>query len=192
MRYSFLTTFAACLFLSSTLALGQQTAAKTTADFGQPSKNTPPAFLDFNDLIGIGECNSTRRNPDGSWQKPEFMTWTWRYIMDGQGVQDESIKDNGNHSGNIRQYVESEGKWYVHWYNSGQPAPTLPTWTGGKKDDGTIVLYRDQKSPQGMEGFSKLTFYDISETGYKWVGEWVDKAEKIVYPTWRIECEKQR
>ena len=29
-----------------------------------------------------------------------------------------------------------------------------------------------------MEGFYRLTFYDISKKGYKWVGEWVDKTEK--------------
>ena len=42
-----------------------------------------------------------------------------------------------------------------------------------------------------MEGNYRLTFYDMRETGYKWIGEWVDKGETIIYPTWKIECTKK-
>ena len=57
-------------------------------------------------------------------------------------------------------------------------------------EEGKIILYREQQAPNGMDGFSRLTFYDLSEKGYRWIGEWVDKTEKIVYPTWKIKCTK--
>ena len=28
----------------------------------------------------------------------------------------------------------------------------------------------------------------MSKSGYKWIGEWVDKTESVVFPTWRIDC----
>ena len=43
-----------------------------------------------------------------------------------------------------------------------------------------------------MEGYYRLTFYDMTEKGYEWIGEWVDKAETIVYPTWKISCLKRK
>ncbi len=43
-----------------------------------------------------------------------------------------------------------------------------------------------------MEGNYRLTFYDMSETWYKWVGEWATKDESIIYPTWKIECTKRK
>ena len=42
----------------------------------------------------------------------------------------------------------------------------------------------------GMEGLFRLTFYDITNNGFKWIGEWVNKDETIEYPTWKIDCKK--
>jgi len=158
--------------------------------FGQANPNEPEQVKDFDALIGECNCKSTTRKPDRSWNEPEDMIWRWKYIMNGMGVQDETLKADGGHSGSIRQFIADSSKWYVHYYSSKSPSTTLSTWTGNKQGNGNIVLYREQKAQNGMDGFFRLTFYDISKTGYKWIGEWVDKSEKIVYPTWKIECEK--
>lgn len=71
------------------------------------------------------------------------------------------------------------------------PSAQFPVWEGNKKD-GKIVLYRKQKAPNGMDGFYRLTFYDMTETGFEWIGEWIDKAETIVFPTWKISCIKRK
>ncbi|NNF85661.1 MAG: DUF4440 domain-containing protein, partial [Winogradskyella sp.] len=123
--------------------------------------------------------------------KPIDMTWEWKYIMNGMAVQDETLKADGKHSGSIRQFIADSSRWYVHYYASGSPSSTLPTWEGNKKENNNIVLYRDQKAPNSMDGFYRLTFYDINDNGYKWIGEWVDKSEQVVYPTWKIDCKKQ-
>ena len=77
--------------------------------------------------------------------------------------------------------------WNVHYYSNRATVANLPVWNGNKKE-GKIILYKNQKAPNGTEGFFRLTFYDISKKGYKWIGEWTDKTESVVFPTWKISC----
>ena len=156
--------------------------------FGKYNPKAPKQLKDYQDLIGECNCNSTSRNPDGTWAKPIKMIWRWKYIMNGMAVQDETIKEDGNNSGSIRQYNIDSLRWYVHYYTTKAATPKLRSWSGNKNNEGNIVLYLDQKAPNGTEGFSRLTFYDIDKKGYKWIGEWVDKTETVVFPFWKIEC----
>ena len=158
--------------------------------FGKYNPKAPKELQDYKDLIGVCNCTSESRKPDGSWAKPVNMTWEWRYIMNGMAVQDETFKEDGNHSGSIRQYNKDSLSWYVHYYASKSATPKLRTWSGNKNNEGNIILYLEQKAPNGTEGFSRLTFYDINKEGYKWIGEWVDKTEKIVFPFWKITCSR--
>ncbi|MEP5612073.1 MAG: hypothetical protein ABJP45_07470, partial [Cyclobacteriaceae bacterium] len=64
-----------------------------------------------------------------------------------------------------------------------------PAWGGGMQN-GEIILYNDQPAPNGMEGFFRITFSDISDKGFNWNGAWTSKDESIVYPTWKIFCRK--
>ncbi|PQJ78428.1 hypothetical protein [Polaribacter porphyrae] len=155
--------------------------------FGKYNPKAPKQLQDYKNLIGECNCTSTSRKPDGSWSKPIKMLWRWKYIMNGTAVQDETLKADGKHSGSIRQYDKDSLQWNVHYYSSATISKTLSTWHGNKKD-GKIILYKDQKAPNGTDGFSRLTFYDISNKGYKWIGEWVDKSEKVAFPFWKIEC----
>jgi hypothetical protein len=159
--------------------------------FGKAHPDAPQQIKDFQPMIGECECNSVLRNQDQTWAEPETIIWKWKYIMNGKGVQDETLKPDGKHSGSIRQYIADSSRWYVHYYSSFLPSTTLPAWEGNK-EDGKIILFKDQTAPNGMEGFYRITFYDMTETGYKWLGEWVDKEQKIVYPTWKIECTRKK
>ncbi|MBO6608026.1 hypothetical protein [Psychroserpens sp.] len=157
--------------------------------YGQAHPNAPEELKNFEALIGACDCKSTLRNQDGSWADSEDIIWEWKYIMNGMAVQDETLKPDGSHSGSIRQFIADSSKWYVHYYSSKFPTATLPTWEGSKIDD-KIILYRDQKAPNGMEGKYRITFYDMNDSGYKWIGEWVNATETIVYPTWKIICNR--
>lgn len=180
-----------CLLFFASLTFAQYNYdASEKFPFGQPNPEVPKQIKDYDAMIGSCNCTSTTRKQDGSWNDTENMTWTWRYIMNGTAVQDETLKSDGAHSGSIRQFIKDSSRWYVHWYSSKTPSTTFPVWEGNKKED-KIVLYREQKAPNGAEGFFRLTFYDISKTGYKWIGEWVDKTETVVYPTWKIECTRK-
>ena len=158
--------------------------------YGRLNPEAPPQTADYAPLIGLCDCKSESRKADRTWAEPVNMTWKWKYIMNGMGVQDETLKDDGRHSGSIRQYSKDSARWYVHYYSSAAISTRLSTWEGNKKEN-DIVLYREQKAPNGMDGFYRLTFSNISEKGFNWIGDWVDKTEKIVFPTWKIQCVKR-
>lgn len=178
--------------LACPIVLFSQNSYETSKEFpyGKINPAAPVQLAEFAPMIGICDCTSETRNPDGTWNKPESMTWTFKYIMNGLAIQDETSKNDGTQAGSIRQYHTDSSKWVVHYYSSTAVPFILPAWTGEKKND-KIILYRDQKAPNGMEGFYRLTFYDITDTGYKWAGEWVNVDESIVYPTWKIDCKKR-
>ncbi len=159
--------------------------------YGQPNPNAPKEILDFAPLIGTCDCASRTRTKDQSWTEPNKMTWEFKYIMNGMAVQDQTLKADGKHSGSIRQFIKDSSRWYVHYYSSAKPSSVLSVWEGNKKDD-KIILYRKQKAPNGTDGFYKLSFYDISSMGYKWVGEWVNTNETFSFPTWKIECTRRK
>ena len=161
--------------------------------FGLPNPKAPKQLLDFDPLIGECECMSEIRKKDQTWKEPAPMIWRFKYIMNGMAVQDETLKPDGIHSGSIRQYDADSTSWYVHYYSNSTPLPvTLPAWKGGKTDEGKIILFRDQTAPNGMKGFYRITFYDIKENGFKWIGEWTSKDQSIAYPTWKIDCKKKK
>ncbi len=159
--------------------------------YGLPNPAAPKEILDFAPLIGECNCTSTLRNQDGSWAETTDMLWRFKYIMNGHGIQDETLKKDGVYSGSIRQFIPDSTRWYVHYYSNKGPTPVLPAWEGNKQKDGNIILYREQKAPNGMEGFYKITFSEIKSQSFKWIGEWVNPDETIVYPTWKIDCTKQ-
>ena len=160
--------------------------------FGLPNPEAPAEILDFAPLIGLCECISESRNPDGNWAKPVNMLWKFKYIMNGMAIQDETLKEDGKHAGSIRQFIADSAQWYVHYYSSNLPSTILPAWEGNKEENGDIILYRDQTAPNGMEGDYKITFSEISADGFNWLGAWVNKDRNIVYPTWKISCKKKR
>jgi hypothetical protein len=150
----------------------------------------PVELADFDPLIGLSECSSELRNPDGSWSDTNTMYWRWKYIMNGMGVQDETLQEGRFSAGSIRQFNADSAAWYVHYYSSNSPIQTLPSWEGAKKENGDIILYRPQTAPNGMDGFYKINFLNITEESFYWQGEWVSPDESIIYPTWKIDCKK--
>ena len=158
--------------------------------YGRLNPEAPKQVGDFQKLIGTCDCKSVSRINQNQWADTVDMKWTFKYIMNGTAVQDMTLKEDGIHSGSIRQYNADSLRWYVHYYTSSVATPTLSAWEGNKTEDGTIVLRRDQVAPNGMNGKYRLTFSNISLEGYNWVGEWVDLSETVVYPTWRIFCKR--
>ena len=158
--------------------------------FGRINPEAPAELADFDPLIGRCDCKSVARIDINNWADTLNMSWTFKYIMNGTAVQDETLKPDGVHSGSIRQYNADSSRWYVHYYSSGSPVANLPSWEGGKAEDGNIVLYREQNAPNGMEGFFKIIFSDITQKGFNWSGAWVNAEETIVYPTWLIFCKR--
>jgi len=185
------------MILSSVFALAQsadQLYSYEPSDeypFGQVNPDAPKQTADFAGLIGTCACKSISRIDRNTWADTTSMLWTWKYIMNGWGVQDETLKADGKHSGSIRQFIADSSRWFVHYYSSNGPTSTLPTWEGNKKENGDIILFKDQTAPNGTAGWFRLTFSNISDKGYNWIGEWTSKDESFVYPTWKIFCKRE-
>ncbi len=159
--------------------------------YGLPNTEMPVEFLDYAPMIGESDCKSVSRIDQNTWADTVHMTWRFKYIMNGMAVQDESLKEDGKNAGSIRQYIADSARWFVHYYSSVSPTAALPAWEGNKKENGDIVLYNDQPAPNGTPGNFKITFYNISNEGFDWLGEWVTKNESFSYPTWKIYCKKK-
>lgn len=188
MKTQIISMLLACISFSS---FGQyEYAPSKKYPYGRPNPEAPEQIKDYEPMIGTCNCKSYRKGKDGEWGEAVDMTWTFQYILNGMGVQDYTLKEDGAHSGSIRQYDADSARWNVHYYSS--PAPgvaPLSHWTGNLEGD-KIILYRPQQSPQGYDGYSRLTFYDFSDKGYKWKGEWIDEGNTIVFPFWKIECKR--
>ena len=173
--------------LSLTLS-AQSFEANEKFSFGRLNPESPEQLKDYQQLIGLYDCTSIRRTASNNWGDTVRMEWKFKYIMDGLAVQDETLKENGIHSGSIRQYNPDSARWYVHYYSSSIATPKLKVWEGNLNEQGEILLYSPQKRPDGVMGFYKITFSNIREEGFNWQGEWVDKAETISFPIWKIFC----
>jgi len=160
--------------------------------YGLPHPDAPEQIKDFSLLIGECDCSSVSRKADRTWATAVTMQWRFKYIMNGNAVQDETLKADGTHSGSIRQFDTETSKWLVHYYTTGKTSNPLPSWEGARNEDGDIILYRDSPSPQGAPGFYKISFYNIQETGFDWLGEWVNPDGTIRYPLWKISCKKRK
>lgn len=173
-------------------AIAQDMQYEVSAEYpyGRKNPEAPQNLEDFGKIVGKHECKSISRLDPNTWTDTIAMTWVFKYIMNGNAIQDETYKADGLYSGSIRQYNTDSAEWYVHYYSNQYATATLGSWAGEKKENGDIILYKDQTAPNGMEGFYKITFSDMSEKGFNWLGEWVNPDESIHYPTWRIQCKR--
>jgi len=184
-------TIAFISLCSISLAQQKQFEPSINYPYGKLNPSAPEGTSDFDPLVGTCDCKSVSRNPDGSWQDSLKMEWQFKYIMNGTAVQDEVWRENDMMAGSIRQFNVDSARWYVSYYTNASIPTSLPAWSGAKNTKGDIVLYKDQQAPNGTDGFSRLTFYDISRSGFKWKGEWISADESIIYPFWTIICLKR-
>jgi len=178
-----------CLSLMAN-AQGGKYDVSTKNPFGSPNPEAPEQVLDFQPMMGLNDCYSQRRNADGTWQDSTKMVWEFRYILNGSAVQDLTYHEGGFYATSIRQYNADSANWVVSYNSTGPVSNTPPVWIGGKTDD-QIVLRVAQKAPNGLDGFSRLTFFDISDRSFNWKGEWVNIGETFSYPFWNIWCTKR-
>ena len=157
--------------------------------FGQLNPDAPKELADYAPLIGRCECKSIKRQADQTWTDTTTVVWEYKYILNGLAVQDISWNPDNTYFSSIRQYNSDSTKWYVTFFNSAFANPTPGTWSGGMQEK-DIVLYKDQPAPNGTDGFFKIRFKDISDKGFNWEGQWVNKTETFILPTWFLWCDK--
>ena len=187
--------FTSLVIFISTMAFAQQKdyEPNDANPYGSLNPDAPTAIGVYELLIGTCDCKFVSRKQDGTWKDDSVkMEWKFKYIMNGTAVQDEVWRENGQMAGSLRQYNADSSKWYVSYYTNTSIPASLPAWSGATNEAGDIVLYRDKQAPNGTDGFSRLTFHNISADGFDWKGEWISLDESTVYPFWMITCAKRR
>ena len=170
--------------------------SSSESPYGRPNPQAPEQLGDYAPLIGTSKCNSISLRPDRTWDDPVSMTWTFKYIMNGMAIQDETIKEDGEHSGSIRQFSQDSSKWYVYYYSTSK-ITSVSTYSGVKIND-DMVLYKsvsDITTPDNKRLYYRLTFSNISDQSFDWRGEWVDPSiepDSVYAATWKISCIKRK
>ncbi|MDA1372108.1 MAG: hypothetical protein O2971_15265 [Proteobacteria bacterium] len=156
--------------------------------YGRPNPDAPPELAQFDFMVGENDCSEERlNNATGEWD-PGQRTWDAYYYINGYAIRDTG-RSGAATNGNLRLFDTAAGQWLVTFYS--MPAYSTGTWAGGM-EGGAMVLRQPQKAPgTDLDGFSRLTFSNITQQGFDWVGEWVSADDdSVVFPFWRISCQK--
>ena len=158
--------------------------------FGMPN----PAQTDsearvFDRLIGAHECVSQRHNYQTGESVEAPAMWTWYYNMNGYGVRDV-FRLGESAPASQRVYNPGTKEWHV-WYMLGQKFFFAGEWTGGGKGD-DIVLESEGAKLGDKDVISRLEFYDIKKSSFKWRSGNVDLTTgKNLFYDWEISCTRR-
>lgn len=157
--------------------------------FGRANPEAPAELAQFAFMIGNNDCVEQRiNNATGEWVEG-VRSWDAHYYMNGYAIRD-SGKSGATTNSNIRIFDATAGEWVVTFFSA--PVYSSGTWRGSMAGD-NMVLRQPQKAPgTDFDGFSTLTFSNVSDRGFDWTGEWISEDGATVFPFWRIQCQKQR
>lgn len=160
----------------------------TRFPFGRPHPDAPPQLQEFAFMIGQNDCVDERLNQaTGEWVT-SARTWDAYYYLNGRAIRDTG-RSGATTNGNVRIFDIGSGQWRVTFFAS--PTYGTGTWVGGMEGD-NMVLRLPQKAPgTDIDGFSTLTFSNISEQGFDWSGVWISADGEARFPFWRISCHKR-
>jgi hypothetical protein len=160
--------------------------------FGQPNVKALPEIKEYDKLIGNCTCKSIQYIAGKAGDTLD-LKWRWRYILNGYGVQDEGWFGNDTIQSafiSIRTLNPITKKWHVPFFTPNMMgAPNI--WVGGKEGK-KIVLKRNQKTQNGGEVESILTFSNITEKGFFWEGKIVNSQNNSTNIFWKIWCIKDK
>lgn len=155
--------------------------------FGRLNPDAPPETSQFSFMVGQNDCVEQRiNNATGEWVDG-VRSWDGYYTMNGFGVRDGG-QSGATTNSNIRLYDAAADEWVVTFFSA--PAYGTGTWRGGMVE-GNMVLRQPQKAPgTDFDGFSTLTFHNISDQGFEWSGEWVSVDDSVRVAFWKVQCQK--
>ena len=155
--------------LATVPAYGQGGAA---FDPGARHPDAPDEIELFGRFAGAWNAEIRILQDDGTF--PEEGTparWTFRYILDGQAIQDEwTSPPPGQPTGDeprqigtgLRVYNPAEDHWEMAWISTTQPF--VSTFEAHPAEDGGIVMSGEY--PTGNP--SRTTFHDVKEDSFSW------------------------
>ncbi len=133
--------------------------------FGLPNPEAPPELQQFAFMIGEFDTEEHIRNQDGTWRKSK-ATWNARYFLNGYGIMDYYWnEEEAFATTNIRIYNTNEKAWYVTFFRGPGNGVADGPWIG-RMEGKDMVLWKGDET-----NGTRLTFSNISENGYDWIGE---------------------
>lgn len=155
--------------------------------FGRPNPDAPAQLSQFHFIVGRNDCSEQRLDSaTGEWVEG-LRSWNGHYFMNGLAIRDGG-RSGATTNSNVRIFDEATGEWVVSFFSL--PGNSTGTWRG-KMEGANIVLRRPQKAPgTDFDGFSTLTFSNLSSEGFDWLGAWVSEDGSLEFPFWRVQCQK--
>lgn len=144
-------------------------------DPGGPHPDAPDEIELFGRFAGDWDAKMWVIQDDGTFpEEPLSALWTFRYILDGQAIQDEwtapppgqPATDGARQRGTgLRVYHPAEDRWEVAWISNTQPFVT--TFEARPAGDGGIVMLGEH--PTGHP--SRTTFRGVEKDSFSWTLE---------------------
>ena len=150
--------------------------------YGRPHPDLAHDLTLFEFMIGTFDCVDQLLLANGTWKKMKGV-WQTRYTLNGHAVQD-SYRNEIYAGMSIRTFVSAENAWHVAFF--GMPGNHSGLWKGGREGD-RIVLRSPQTTATGLAVTSRLSFSQISDNGFEWLGERV-LEDGTATPNWRISA----
>lgn len=155
--------------------------------FGKRNPKAPIQLDEFSFMIGVCDCIDSIRTKKNEWISFPSI-WEGKYFLNGYAIQDNYFNGE-NPTSNLRFFDPTTNTWKVT-YTQFARGYFVGTWEG-KKQGNNIVLYQEQKSSSGKKVINRLTFYNISDTGYDWVSEAI-LEDNSVTANWKQSCKKRK
>lgn len=160
--------------------------------FGKANENAPKEIKTFDQLIGLCNCKSVQYDRSGNPGDTVALKWRWKYILNGNGVQDDGWYGNDTIQSaftSIRILNPQTKKWQVPFFTPNMARPAS-IWHGGKEGN-NIVLKRPYQVQDSIQVVSTLTFSNISSEGFNWEGKSFFPATNNANVFWKIWCKKE-
>ncbi len=156
-----------------------------TSMFGKVNPAAPKQTEQFDFMVGTFVCQDSLL-VNGAW-KVSNAIWEARYTLNGFAVED--VYRNDNYAGmSIRFFNTRKQKWDVYFF--GMPGEHTGLWEG-THTEGKMVMKQKRKGPNGENLESRLTFYNITEQGFDWMGELRNLDNNSTTINWKIKAKRR-
>ncbi len=157
--------------------------------FGAPN----PAQTDleariFDRMIGVHKCRHKRTDYQTREVSEADAIWTWYYDMNGFGIRDHYRYGSGAPASQ-RVFNPVTKQWHI-WYFLGQSFYYAGEWIGGAKGD-RLVFEKEDEEIAGRLFLSRLEYYDIERSSFKWKSTNIDNETGEAFVDWEIACERR-
>lgn len=152
--------------------------------YGRPNPVAPPGIEQFNFMIGTFDCVDELLI-NGEWKKMKAV-WTSHYTLNGYAIQDD-YRNEVYAGTSLRVYNQATNLWNVSFF--GMAGNHSGLWTGSRDAD-QIVLTSEQVSTDGSAQTSRLSFSQITDSSFEWIGEKISQ-DGVITPNWKISARRQ-